>query len=188
MPIAYIALVIFAIIVNYDQVSDLAGNERLQDCLLQVAKNLFILLMLMSGWQTRFVHPFSPAVVYFTSHSLPVCLLLQCIRRPGSSSQVETGELKWPQMFSAVQDVLEPAGGDDEQGEGGEEEEEGEERRLRGRVELGRLRGFPVRGSQLGAHGIQVAQDNLCITLKLLIRMYRGVSSLMELGSRGKEN
>ena len=30
-------------------------------------------------------------------------------------------------MFSAVQDVLEPAGGDDEQGEGGEEEEEGEE-------------------------------------------------------------
>ena len=55
MPIAYIALVIFAIIVNYDQVSDLAGNERLQDCLLQVAKNLFILLMLMSGWQTRFV-------------------------------------------------------------------------------------------------------------------------------------
>ena len=58
MPIAYIALVIFAIIVNYDQVSDLAGNERLQDCLLQVAKHLFILLMLMSGWQTRFVHPF----------------------------------------------------------------------------------------------------------------------------------
>ena len=139
MPIAYIALVIFAIIVNYDQVSDLAGNERLQDCLLQVAKNLFILLMLMSGWQTRFVHPFSPAFVYFLSHSLPVCLLLQCIRRPGSSSQVERGELKWPQMFSAVQDVLEPAGGDDEQGEGGEEEEEGEEQRLRGRVELGRL-------------------------------------------------
>ena len=55
MPIAaYIALVIFVIIVNYDQVSDLAGNERLQDCLLQVAKNLFILLMLMSGWQTLF--------------------------------------------------------------------------------------------------------------------------------------
>ena len=99
--------------------------------------------------------------VDFLSHSLPVCLLLQCIRRPGSSSQVETGELKCPQMFSPVQDVLEPAGADDEQGEGGEEEEEGEERRLRGRVELGRLRGFPVRGSQLGTHGIQVAQDNL---------------------------
>ena len=108
--------------------SDLAGNERLQDCLLQVANNPF--------------HPVDVVKMFnvdFLSHSLPVCLLLQCIRRPGSSSQVETGELKCPQMFSAVQDVLEPAGGDDEQGEGGEEEEEGEEQRLRGRVELGRL-------------------------------------------------
>ena len=92
------------------------------------------------------------------SSSLSVTTVHQKARefKPGRK-----GELKCPQMFSHVQDVLEPAGGDDEQGEGGEEEEEGEERRLRGRVELGRLRGFPVRGSQLGAHGIQVAQDDL---------------------------
>ena len=53
MPIAYIALVIFAIIVNYDQVSDLAGNERLQDCLLQVAK--------------KSLYPFLPVVTMFIS-------------------------------------------------------------------------------------------------------------------------
>ena len=71
MPIAYIALVIFAIIVNYDQVSDLAGNERLQDCLLQVAKNLFILLMLLRCLMWISFHILFQSVCYYSASEGP---------------------------------------------------------------------------------------------------------------------
>ena len=53
-----------------------------------------------------------------------------------------------------AQDVLQPAGGDDQQGEGGEEEEEQGEQGER--VELRRLRGVPVRGGKSWTHGLQV--------------------------------
>ena len=71
MPIAYIALVIFVIIVNYDQVSDLAGNERLQDCLLQVAKNLFILLMLLRCLMWISFHILFQSVCYYSASEGP---------------------------------------------------------------------------------------------------------------------
>ena len=71
MPIAYIALVIFAIIVNYDQVSDLAGNERLQDCLLQVAKNLFILLMFLRCLMWISFHILFQSVCYYSASEGP---------------------------------------------------------------------------------------------------------------------
>ena len=46
---------------------------------------------------------------------------------------------------------------------------------------------FQCGAASLG-HMAYRSQDNVCITFKLLIRMYRGVSSLMELGNRGKED
>ena len=56
-----------------------------------------------------------------------------------------------------AQDVLQPAGGDDQQGEGGEEEEEqGEQGEQGERVELRRLRGVPVRGGKSWTPGLQV--------------------------------
>ena len=97
------------------------------------------------------------------ANSLSVCLLLQCLRRSRSPCQVLT---RWTLLHSVnwitiqlatkiqqvyAQDVLQPAGGDDQQGEGGEEEEEQGER-----VELRRLRGVPVRGGKSWTHGLQV--------------------------------
>ena len=53
---SYMSMVIFVIFINYDQVSDLAGNERLQDCLLQAANNIFspfFTLLFLQCWFPR---------------------------------------------------------------------------------------------------------------------------------------
>ena len=164
-------MLLFVFIVNFHQVSDLAGNERLQDCLLQVTNNSF--------------HPLHVSSL-FSFTFFPVCLLLQCIGRPGSSGQVDEGaqmssNVFYYRMFSSLQEEMTSRVRE------GRRRKKAKNSDYEDELNSGDCEVFQCGAASLG-HMAYRSQDNLCITFKLLIRMYRGVSSLMELGNRGKEN